>query len=252
VARFVPAIPGYIYGVTKDELYVNLYVSNDADISLENKKVKVSQKADFPWDGKVEIIVDPESQSRFKLKLRIPGWARNEAIPGGLYKFTEQNNESLKLSVNGETLTPEIENGYAVINRKWSKGDKILLDLPMPVRKVIADDRIKDDVGKRAIQRGPVIYCAEWPDNNDGKVLNLVIDKGSAFSTEFDPDMLGGTQIIKTSGYQTKKTLDGRIESSVKEHVTLIPYALWNNRGPGQMMVWLPATIESAKPLPAQ
>ncbi len=251
VARFVPAIPGYIYGVTKNELYVNLYISNDADISLGNRKIKVSQKADFPWNGKVEMTVDPESQGRFKLKLRIPGWARNEAIPGGLYKFTDQNNESFKLSVNGETLTPEIENGYAVINRKWNKGDKILLDLPMPVRAVIADERIKDDIGKMAVQRGPVIYCAEWPDNNDGKVLNLVIDKGSAFSTEFAPDLLGGTQIIKTSGYQTKKTLDGRIETSEKENVTLIPYALWNNRGPGQMMVWLPTTTESARPLPA-
>jgi hypothetical protein len=121
----------------------------------------------------------------------------------------------------------------------------------MPVRAVIPDERIKDDIGKMAVQRGPVIYCAEWPDNNDGKVLNLVIDKGSAFSTEFAPDMLGGTQIIKTSGYQTKKTLEGRIETSEKENVTLIPYALWNNRGPGQMMVWLPTTPESAKPLPA-
>ena len=251
VARFVPAIPGYIYGVTKDELYVNLYISNDADITLGNRKIKVSQNADFPWNGKVEMTVAPESQGRFKLKLRIPGWARNEAIPGGLYKFTDQNNESFKLSVNGETITPEIENGYAVIDRKWSKGDKILLDLPMPVRAVIPDEKIKDDIGKIAVQRGPVIYCAEWPDNNDGKVLNLVIDEGSAFSTEFASDMLGGTQIIKTSGYQTKKTLDGRIESSEKKNVTLIPYALWNNRGPGQMMVWLPTTPESAKPLPA-
>lgn len=251
VARFVPAIPGYIYGVTKDELYVNLYISDDANISLGNRKIKVSQNADFPWNGKVEMTVDPESKCRFKLKLRIPGWARNEAIPGSLYKFTDQNNESFKLTVNGETLTPQVENGYAVINRKWSKGDKVLLDLPMSVREVFADGRIKDDNGKMAVQRGPVIYCAEWPDNNDGKVLNLVIDKESAFSTEFDPELLGGTQIIKTSGCQTKKTLEGRIETSEKEKVTLIPYALWNNRGPGQMMVWLPVTTESARPLPA-
>ena len=249
VARFVPAIPGYIYGVTKDELYVNLYVSNDADITLGNRNIKVSQNADFPWNGKVEMTVDPESQGRFKLKLRIPGWARNEAIPGGLYKFTDQNDESYVLSVNGKTMTPEIENGYAVINRKWSKGDKILLDLPMPLREVIADERIKDDIGKVSVQRGPVIYCAEWADNKDGKVLNLVIDKSSAFSTEFVPDLLDGTQIIKTSGIQTKKTLEGKIENLEKEPVTLIPYALWNNRGPGQMMVWLPATTESSKPL---
>jgi DUF1680 family protein len=251
VARFVPAIPGYIYGVAKDELYVNLYISNEADISLGNRKIKITQNADFPWNGKVDITVDPESQGRFKLKLRIPGWARNEAISGGLYKFSDQDNGSFKLIVNGNALTPEVVNGYVVIDRKWNKGDKVLLDLPMPVRTVVADDRIKDDQFKMAVQRGPVIYCAEWPDNNTGNVLNLVLEKGSTFNTEFDNGLLGGTQVINTSGRQTRRTLDGKIETSGIENVTMIPYALWNNRGPGQMMVWLPTTTESSRPLPA-
>jgi len=251
VARFVPAIPGYVYGTTKNELYVNLYISNDAGIELGNKKIRVSQKADFPWNGNVELTVDPEVQSKFKIMLRIPGWARNEAIPGDLYKFADQNNAGYSISVNGEILTPEIIDGYAVINRRWGKGDKIVLDLPMPVRRVIADGRIKDDINKIGVQRGPLVYCAEWPDNNEGKVLNLVIDEGSSFTTEFVPGLLEGTQVIKTSGSQTRRRLDGGIETSEKEEVTLIPYALWNNRGPGQMMVWLPLKAESARPLPA-
>jgi hypothetical protein len=251
VARFVPAIPGYIYGAAKNELFVNLYLSNAAVIELDNRKIKVSQKADFPWNGKVELTVDPEVQAKFKIKLRIPGWARNEALPGGLYKFADQNNDGYSIEVNGETMTPEIVDGYAVINRKWKKGDKIQLDLPMPVRTIVADERIKDDNNKMAVQRGPLIYCAEWPDNNDGKVLNLVIDKESSFTTEFVPGLLEGIQIIKASGSQTRKTLEGGIETSEKEDVTLIPYALWNNRGPGQMMVWLPLKAESASPLPA-
>jgi hypothetical protein len=148
-------------------------------------------------------------------------------------------------------VTTEIVNGYVLIDRRWDMGDKVLLDLPMPVRTVVADERIKDDLFKMAVQRGPVIYCAEWPDNKDGKVLNLFVDKGSTFNTEFVADLLGGTQVIKTSGRQTSKTLDGKIETSEKESVTLIPYALWNNRGPGQMMVWLPSGTESARPLPA-
>jgi DUF1680 family protein len=251
VARFVPAIPGYIYAVSGNELYVNLYISNDADIKMGDRKVNISQKANFPWNGKVEISVDPEVNSNFSVKVRIPGWSLNEALPGSLYKFSDQTGEHYTLSIDGKPLTSKIENGYAVIKRKWNKGDNIMLDLPMPVRTVIADRRIKDDVGKIAVQKGPVIYCAEWPDNREGKILNLVIDKESGFSTEFAPDLLGGTQIIKTSGIQTKKTLDGKIENLEKEPVTLIPYALWNNRGPGQMMVWLPTTPESAKPLPA-
>jgi DUF1680 family protein len=251
VARFVPAIPGYIYAVTNKELYINLFISNNADINLGGKKIIVSQKADFPWDGKVEISIDPGTGGKFAVKVRIPGWSRNEALPGNLYKFADQKNENYTLSVNGKVQTPKIENGYAVIERKWKKGDKIILDLPMPVRTVEADSRVKDDADKIAVQRGPVIYCAEWPDNNNGKILNLVINNGSDFSTEYVPDLLGGTQIIKTTGFQTKKILSGKIENLEIEPVTLIPYALWNNRGPGQMMVWLPTKPESSKPLPA-
>jgi uncharacterized protein len=251
VARFVPAIPGYIYGVREKELYVNLYISNDANISLENREIKVSQKADFPWNGKVEMTIDPEKNGSFTLKLRIPGWARNEAVSGTLYKFREENDVAYRIAINGEQITPILENGYAVIERNWKKGDKILIDLPMPVREVTADERIRDDQGKIAVQRGPIIYCAEWPDNKDGKVLNLMFNIESSLTTEYAPDLLGGAQIIKTSASQTRKTLDGQVETLENEPVTLIPYALWNNRGPGQMMVWLPTTPESTKPLPA-
>jgi DUF1680 family protein len=251
VARFVPAIPGYIYAVTDVDLFVNLFISNDAEFMVGNRKVRISQKADFPWDGKVEISVFPETDGKFSVKIRIPGWAVNEAIPGGLYKFEDQSDESFSIKVNGKSAKIEIENGYTEIERKWEKGDRVEIDFPMPVRKVVADERIKDDIGKIAIQRGPVIYCAEWPDNNTGNVLNLVINKEAPLTTEFIPSLLEGTQIIKTTGSQTKKTLDGTVEKLPEEPVTLIPYALWNNRGPGQMMVWLPFRIENAHPLAA-
>ena len=251
VARFVPAIPGYIYAVTDKDLFVNLFISNDADIVIGKKKVKISQKANFPWDGKVEISVFPETSGKFSLKIRIPGWANNEAIPGGLYKFEDQNSESWKITVNNKPEDFEIENGYAEIERKWEKGDKVDIDIPMPVRSVVADERVKEDNDKIAVQRGPIIYCAEWPDNNSGNVLDIVINKATPFTTEFVPSLLEGTQIIKTSGFQTKRTLDGKIEKLPEEPVTLIPYALWNNRGPGQMMVWLPVSIGKTRPLPA-
>ena len=250
VARFVPAIPGYIYAVTDKDLYVNLYISNESEVTIGSKKVKVTQKAGFPWDGKVEISVDPGSGGNFTMKVRIPGWAHNEALPGNLYKFDDQNYGNFSLAVNGKPFIPEVLNGYAVIERNWKPGDKINLELPMTVRKVVADTRVRDDIGKVAVQRGPVIFCAEWPDNNTGNILDLVVDKNSDFSTEFVPS-LEGSLIIKTSGSQTRKTLNGTIETLEKEPVTLIPYAFWNNRGPGQMMVWLPIASEAAKPLPA-
>ena len=251
VARFVPAIPGYIYAVTDEDLYVNLFISNNADIKVGRTKVQISQKANFPWDGKVEMTVNPEKSASFSMMVRIPGWALNEAIPGGLYKFDDNVNEKYKISVNGETKELEIENGYAEIERRWKKGDRIEIEFPMPVRKVIADERIKDDIGKIAVQRGPVIYCAEWPDNDNGNVRSLVINKEAPLTAEFIASLLGGTEVIKTKGFQTKRTLDGKIDSLPEEPVTLIPYALWNNRGPGQMMVWLPVSKESSNPLPA-
>jgi DUF1680 family protein len=120
----------------------------------------------------------------------------------------------------------------------------------MPVRKVIADERIKDDNGKMAFQRGPVIYCAEWPDNDNGNVRDCVVNKDAPSTTEFIPSLLDGTQVIKTTGYQTERTPDGRIEMLNEEPLTLIPYALWNNRGAGQMMVWIPTDTMAAHPMP--
>ena len=240
VARFVPAIPGYIYAVTDKVLYINLFISNDANIVFGNRKVNISQKANFPWDGRVEMTVNPEKSSRFEMKIRIPGWAQNEAIPGGLYKFTDKNSESVKLLINGKDQNPIISDGYAVISRQWNPGDKIEVELPMPVRKVAADERVIEDVNKLAFQRGPVIFCAEWPDNASGNVLDMIIKRDAVLTTKFEPSILNGTQVIETMGEYIDKNSKGK---TVKIHdgpVRLIPYALWNNRGPGQMKVWFP------------
>ena len=250
VARFVPAIPGYVYAVTDKELYVNLFISNDANITLGNRKLRITQKANFPWDGKVEILVNPETSSKFTLMIRIPGWAQNEALPGGLYKFADQDTEPVIVKVNGEVSELKLKDGYAAISRRWRSGDRVEVEFPMPVRKVIADERVKEDKNKIAFQRGPVIYCAEWPDNNTGKVLNLVVKNDAAFTTEFIPSLLGGTQVIKTSGFQTRRGRDGKVELLREEPVILIPYALWNNRGAGQMIVWLPDSILNTRLLP--
>lgn len=251
VARFVPAIPGYIYAATDNDIYVNLYISNNARIALPGNQVTVSQVAGFPWNGRVEMVIEPEKNSKFSLRLRLPGWAVNEAIPGDLYRFTEPDTTRGEIYLNGAKAQYTVENGYAVIERKWKPGDKLEFEFPMPVRKVIADERIKEDAGKVAIQRGPVIYCAEWPDNADGKILNLVLNTGAPLSTEFRPDLLGGTQVVLAAASQTRRLLNGSVEKLPEEVMTLIPYALWNNRGPGQMMVWLPVGTESTKPLPA-
>lgn len=252
VARFVPAIPGYIYAVSNKDIFVNLFISNDAVIPVGNDTVRITQKTNFPWDGSVKMTITPAISDKFAIRLRIPGWARNEAIPGNLYEFTDQTADSVTIMVNGEMVNAgSLQEGYAVITRRWQEGDIIEMNIPMPVRKVVADDKVAADREKIAVQRGPVIYCAEWPDNNNGSVLNLVVKRDAAFTTEFIPEMLGGTQVIKTVGSPSKRSIDGKIDLIDEQSVTLIPYALWNNRGAGQMMVWLPTKAEVSKPLPA-
>jgi DUF1680 family protein len=249
IARFIPAVPGYIYAVTDKDLYVNLFISNDAEFDVGKRKVRITQKADFPWEGRVDISVFPEDPGRFAVRIRIPGWVVNEAMPGGLYRFDDEVAQPYSIRLNGAEAKMVTENGYAIIERKWEKGDVISIDFPMPVRQVVADDRIKADAGKIAIQRGPLIYCAEWPDNKS--VLNLVIDRKAPLVSEFNDTLLGGTRIVRGRGWQTRRLLDGNIEKFSAETITMIPYALWNNRGPGQMMVWLPSGVENARPLPA-
>ncbi len=246
IARFVPAIPGYVYAADSRDIYVNLYISNEAAIPFGKGRVNLIQQANFPWDGKVIITVSPGRSRNFALMLRIPGWAMNEAIPGDLYRFDDNEDETFIVSVNGKTLDAEPKDGYVRIDRKWAEGDVIELEFPMPVRKVVADERVEEDRNRIAIQRGPVIYCAEWPDNDGISIPDLVIDRNRPLTTEFVPSLLNGTQLIRATGYQTEMDSGGTAGTTgtagtlAERTITLVPYALWNNRGPGQMRVWLP------------
>ena len=240
ICRFIPAIPGYIYSVTDNDLYVNLFASNEAQIGLGKNMVRVTQETLYPWDGKVTMTVSPEKEGIFKMHIRIPGWARNEAMPGGLYAFADTIAEGYSLIVNGEVPEVTLSEGYVTFERKWKKGDRIELYLPMPVRRVVADGRVKEDSGRYAIQKGPLMFCAEWPDNPEGKVLDILIAARPDFTTEFNQDLLNGTELIKTGGYGAVVSPDGTITPGEPVEMTLIPYHLWNNRGKGEMRVWLP------------
>ena len=147
--------------------------------------------------------------------------------------------------INGKDSELKLADGYAVISRRWKSGDRIDIEFPMPVRKVIADERVTEDKDKIAFQRGPVIFCAEWPEINDGDVLDLIIKKDASVTSEFEPSLLEGTEVIKTTGIRSGKTPDGKAVIAIDEPVKLIPYAFWNNRGPGQMRVWFPLSMPS-------
>lgn len=243
VCRFIPAIPGYIYSVTDDDLFVNLFASNEAEVSFGKNVVTVTQETLYPWDGKVTMTVSPEKEKTFALHIRIPGWARNEAMPGGLYAFTKTFKEEYSLLVNGEVPEATLTDGYVTINRKWKKGDRVELYLPMPVRTVAADEKVKEDAGRYAIQRGPLMFCAEGPDNPAGKVLDVLIAENPVFTTGFHQDLLNGTELITTTGYRAVSASDGTVAPGEPVALTLIPYHLWNNRGKAEMRVWLPHTV---------
>jgi DUF1680 family protein len=224
IARFMPSLPGYVYAHTDGELYVNLYVGGSANIELAEQTVKVTQKTNYPWDGQVNITVSPYEPADFSILLRIPGWARNQPVPSDLYRFMHDSNEKVKMKINGRATAFTLTKGYARIRRRWIKGDTITLDMPMPVRRVLSHPRVSDNEGLVAVQRGPVVYCAEWKDNG-GRALDLVLTDNTPLSAEHCPDMLGGIT-----------TISARIGNRT---LTMIPYYAWAHRGPGEMAVWL-------------
>lgn len=245
ICRFVPAIPGYMYAQNENELFVNLFISSTADLLIGNRQVQVIQENNYPWEGNVSIRINTAKPAGFKMHIRIPGWANDQAIPSSLYKFETAGTQKPVIKVNGVAMNYEMRNGYAVIDRLWKKGDKVELDLPMEVKRVIADENIKNDIGKVAIQRGPIMYCAEWVDNN-GKASNILMPSGSSFSGAFQPALLNGVMTLGTTAPVVLIDDDETIHTE-KRKVTLIPYCSWANRGKGEMMLWFPAQAKDVE-----
>jgi DUF1680 family protein/alpha-L-arabinofuranosidase len=227
IVRFIPQVPGYIYAQQENKIYINLFVDSSVTLKVGNNTVLISQSTQYPWDGNVKITVAPERPGKFTLCIRIPGWAQNQPVPGNLYRYMNNCSEKANLKVNGKSLALNIDKGFACIERNWQKGDVIELYLPMPVKRVIAHEKVEDDKGKVALQRGPIVYCAEWKDNN-GSVLNIALPDSAVLKTEFRKDLLNGVVVI----------LRKPIQENQQEFLA-IPYYAWANRGPGEMAVWL-------------
>jgi DUF1680 family protein len=163
-------------------------------------------------------------------------------MPTDLYAFQTQSPQKATIKINNKPVDYKIENGYAVLNRTWKKGDVVEVDLPMEVRKVIANAQVKDDIGKVALQRGPLMYCAEWPDNN-GKASNFILPANTQFSTEFKSDLLNGVAVLKTEATAVVIEENGLKVSTVQRPFTAIPYYAWAHRGKGEMMLWFPEKL---------
>jgi DUF1680 family protein len=235
MARFLPSLSGYIYAQRANSVFVNLFIAGKAKLQVNNQAVNIEQYNNYPWNGALSFNITPDVPSDFALRIRIPGWARAEAITLNLYSFKNKSIAKLSLKLNGKSISYKMENGYAVIDRKWHKGDQIQLDLPMDVKKVIANKALTDDQNKIALQRGPVMYCAEWKDNT-GSVSNLIIPANAQFTPVNKPDLLNGVTVLK--GEAVEKSTTSAVSKKVE--FTAIPYYSWANRGKGEMEVWLP------------
>lgn len=243
LVRLLPSVPGYVYAQKDDKLFVNLFISSNVSLNIQNRQVEIVQQNNYPWNGDLKFTVNPKSSFAFSMLLRIPGWAQNEAIPSDLYTFKNNSDKKTIITINGKEVTYQIENGYAVLNRKWKKNDIIHVNLPMQVRRVLANKSVKNDIGKIALQRGPIIYCAEWVDNN-GKASNIVMPDNTAFTTEYKPDLLNGIEIVKANVPAVLIDANGENLHTENQPFVAIPYYAWANRGKGEMMIWFPEKIK--------
>jgi DUF1680 family protein len=242
LTRLIPSVPGYMYAQKEDNLFVNLFINSTVDLIVNNKPVQIIQQNNYPWDGNLKFIVSTAKPNAFNVLVRIPGWAQNTAIPSDLYKYESNSSAQPEIKVNGQKAEYSMQNGYAVIRGAWKKNDVIEVVLPMEIKKVLANDNVKNDIGKIALQRGPIMYCAEWVDNNS-RTSNLIIPPNTVFTSEFNPSILNGVMTLKAIVPAVIITNNNNV-STQKQSFTAIPYYSWANRGKGEMTVWFPTQVK--------
>jgi DUF1680 family protein len=242
VARLMPALPGYVYAQKGQEIFVNLFISGQADLMVNKKALRITQENNYPWAGDLKLTLSLAAPTDFNLLVRLPGWARNQAMPSNLYTFATPSSQKISITINGKPTTYSVRDGYAVLPRKWQKNDVVEVKLPMEVRTVVAHPNVQDDRGKVALQRGPVVYCAEWKDN-DGKTSNILVPTGTAFASAYKADMLNGIMELTATVPVIRLDAANNSVSTVRQPLTLIPYYAWANRGKGEMTVWFPERI---------
>ena len=219
LSRFVPSVAGYAYAARGEEVYVNLFMNSEVSVETKKGTLSLSQQSTYPWAGAIQLKIQNEDEVDATLNIRIPGWARNKPVPSDLFKFVDEQAGKPSLWVNGEEVDLSISRGYAMVRRKWKKGDVIRLNLPMEERVISANEKVEAKSGLRAVQYGPLVYCAEEIDNQVD-VLEAVLNEGSQFESRYDSGLLGGVNILKS------------------KDLNLVPYYAWANREVGKMNVW--------------
>jgi DUF1680 family protein len=246
VVRFLPQIAGYVYAVRGDDVFVNLFTSGEGRINVAGQTVTLRQETRYPWDGRVKITVEPQRAAELTVCVRLPGWSQGKPVPSDLYRYQSPPSATPSLKVNGQAVSTDAANGFAPIRRLWKAGDTIELELPMPIRRVLAHQAVKADAGRVALERGPLVYCLEGADHA-GHVQNLVLPDAARLVAEHRNDMLGGVTVLTGEAEMVKRNAAGQVTCE-PTRITAVPYYAWNHRGPGEMAVWIARTAEKAAP----
>ena len=242
VSRFIPSLLGYVYAVKDDQVYVNLFLSNKAELKVDKKKIILEQETDYPWKGDIRLKIAQGNQN-FTMKLRIPGWVRGNVLPGDLYAYADNQKPVYRVSVNGQTVESDVNNGYLSIARKWKKGDVVEVHFDMLPRIVKANPKVEADRGRVAVERGPIVYCAEWPDNRFN-IHSVLLNQHPQFKVTEKPELLYGINQLTTDAQALSYDMAGKLVAKDVE-LTLIPYYAWAHRGEGDMEVWLPIDVSA-------
>ena len=247
ICRFIPSLPGYVYAVKDDNVYVNLFLSNKSTLNVKGKKVSLSQTTEYPWNGDITVTVDKNAAGLFAIKIRIPGWVKNQVVPSNLYQYTDGKRLNYQISVNGQSANGKLtDDGYFTITRKWKKGDRVQLHFDMEPRTVRANNKVAADRGMIAVERGPLVYCAEHPDNSFD-IMGALMNQNPTFA--LGKSEIAGTpvQMLTTAVQTLDFNKQGKLVAS-DQTLTLIPYYAWCHRGSGKMRVWLPQDLNATNP----
>ena len=247
ICRFIPSLPGYVYAVKDRNVYVNLFLSNKSTLDVAGKKVGLSQTTEYPWNGDITITVDKNAAGQFAMKIRIPGWVRNQVVPSSLYQYTDNKRPGYTVRVNGQEMAASVtEDGYYTISRKWKKGDKVLLHFDMEPRTVRANNKVEADRGMVSVERGPLVYCAEHPDNQFD-VFSALVNQEPQF--QLGKTEIAGTPVVTLRTDAQTLNFDKQGKLAVKDQaLTLIPYYAWCHRGSGKMRVWISQDLTATTP----
>lgn len=248
LSRFIPSLPGYVYAVRDNSLYVNLFAASTATMAVGGRDVTLTQETAYPWNGDITIRIDRNRGKEFTMKVRIPGWVRGQVVPGDLYSYDDGATPKYSVTVNGTEVRDALtSDGYMSISRRWKRGDVIRINLDMLPRVVKANAKVADDRGKIAVERGPLVYCAEQADNDGFNSHHVLLSRHPKFSvaegyeimnTESDGRPFSVTAITVDNAQEASIDADGTLRAK-DVRLTLIPYYAWNHRGAGRMDVWM-------------